>query len=153
MMTEKTPELILFLLEAKQKTYAGGGEHAPSSRPASFDLPYRRGDYFYLDSYLGGERFVGEEAVWLNGQPLWGMNYYGYLLAPEAPEGFGEFLKRALLAVPVEAPYRGPAFYKEGLFEYRCEWDGAVERFEGRETIWLAQQPIYELLFHGGTIQ
>lgn len=92
-MSENMTELIAFLLEAKQKTYAGNGEHAPSSRPASVDLPYRKGDYFYLDSYLGGLRFAGEEAVWCKSQPLWGMNYYGYMLVPKAPEGFGEFLK------------------------------------------------------------
>lgn len=52
-----------------------------------------------------------------------------------------------------EAPYRGPAFFQEGKFEYRCNWDGSIVQFEGRETIWLAKQPVYELVFHGGTIQ
>jgi hypothetical protein len=151
-MPELTPELIAFILEAKHHTYAADGAHAPSSRPASVDLPYRRGEYFYYDSYLGGFDFLGEEAVWCNEQPLWGMNYHGYMLVSETPEGFGEFLKRSLMEVPPEAPFRGPAFYAEGKFEYRCEWEGSVERFEGRETIWLGQKPVYELVFHGGTI-
>jgi len=152
-MTELTPEVIAFILEAKHKTYAAGGEHAPSSRPASIDLPYRRGDFFYLDSYLGGFKFLGEEAVWQGDAPLWGMNYRGYMLVPEIPEGFGDFLKRALMEVPAKAPFRGPGFYKEGEFEYRCEWEGDVDRFEGRETIWMGLNPVYELVFHGGTIQ
>ncbi len=117
-MIKNLTEFIEFLVEAKQKTYAGEGPHAPSSRPASIDLPYRRGDYFYLDSYLGGLRFAGEEAVWYKNQAVWGMNYYGWMLVETVPDGFGEFLKQALLKVTPEAPYRGPATYHEGDFEY-----------------------------------
>ncbi len=151
-MIEDRSEFIKFLVEAKQKTYAGEGRHAPSSRPASVDLPYQQGDYDYLDSYLGGFRFAGEEAVWHKGQPVWGMNYYGWMLVETIPEGFGEFLKQALLKVTPEAPYRGPAVFKAGNFEYHCQWDGQPEQFEGRERILLAGKPVYELVFHGGTI-
>jgi hypothetical protein len=152
-MPELIEELIAFILEAKRKTYAAEGAHAPSSRPASIDLPYRAGKYFYLDSYLGGFDFIGEEAVWRDEQPVWGMNYHGYMLVPEVPDGFGDFLKRALLGVTAKGPYRGPGFYKEGEFEYRCEWEGAPDRFEGRETIWVGLKPVYELVFNGGIIR
>ncbi len=152
-MIENLHEFVDFLVEAKQQTYAGEGRHATSCRPASVDLPYQRGDYDYLDSYLGGFRFVGEEAVWHKGQPVWGMNYYGWMLVEGMPEGFSEFLKRALLKVTPNAPFRGPAHFEEGDFDYRCQWDGAPERFEGRERISLAGRPVYELVFHGGTIE
>ncbi len=152
-MIENLAEFVDFLVEAKQKTYAGEGAHAPSSRPASVDLPFQRGDYSYLDSYLGGFRFAGEEAVWHRGQPVWGMNYYGWMLVESVPDGFGEFLKRALLRVTAKAPYRGPAHYTEGDFEYRCRSEGGPERFEGREKILLAGQPVYALVFHGGTLK
>ena len=152
-MPEITPEMLAFLLEAKHKTYAGNGQHAPSSRPASVDLPYQDGDYLYLDSYLGGVRFLGEEGVWFKRQPLWGMNYYGWMLVTEVPAGFGEFLKQALLEVPAEAPYRGPAYFVAGEFEYYCQSQGSPECFEGRETIEQAGTQIYELVFHGGSIQ
>jgi hypothetical protein len=152
-MTDITPEMIRFLLEAKRSTYAGNGPHAPSSRPASVDLSYQDGDYFYLDSYLGGLRFAGEEAVWHKGQPLWSMNYFGWMLVEEVPPAFGEFLKMALLEAPGEAPYRGPACFVRGDFEYQCQWQGSPERFEGRETICQGGAPIYELVFHGGSIQ
>jgi len=151
-MIENLSELVQFLIEAKQKAYAGEGQHAASSRPASIDLPYQRGDYTYLDTYLGGFRFIGEEAVWHKGQPVWGMNYYGWMLVEAVPEGFGHFLKQALLKVTAEAPYRGPAVFKDGDFEYRASWDGMQERFEGRERISLAGRPVYELVFHGGSI-
>lgn len=152
-MAEITPEMIAFLLEAKRKTYAADGPHAPSSRPASVDLVYQNGDFYYLDSYLGGFRFLGEEAVWHKGQPLWGMNYYGWMAVAEIPAGFGEFLKQALLEVPAEAPYRGPSYFTAGEFEYYCQSQGSPESFEGRETIEQAGVPVYELVFHGGAIQ
>ena len=33
--------------------------------------------FTYLDSYFGGECFVGEEVVWLHGNPVWSVNYVG----------------------------------------------------------------------------
>ncbi len=152
-MIENMAEFVQFLVEAKKMTYAGEGQHAPPSRPASNDLPYQQGDYFYLDTYLGGLRFAGEEAVWHKGQPVWGMNYYGWMLVESVPEGFGAFLKQALLQVPAEAPYRGPANFRDGEFEYRCHGEGTPGRFEGREIILKSGHSVYKLLFHGGTIE
>jgi hypothetical protein len=70
----------------------------------------------------------------------------------EVPEGFGTFLKHALLEVPAEAPYRGPALFNEGRYTYTCRWSGGPARFTGEETIALDGQPIYLLHFHGGII-
>jgi len=72
--------LVKFLITAKQNTYAGKGGETGSSRPNSHDLVYREGEYLYLDTYLGGERFAGEEAaVWLSEKPVYAMNYCGRL--------------------------------------------------------------------------
>jgi len=150
-----------FLLRAKRCTYAAGAPAdaaRPSSRQGSRDLGYNEGPYTYLDTYLGGYAFVGEEAVWFEDQPVWGMNYYGSLAplgdgrAREIPAGFSDFLKQALRQAPEEAPYRGPRRLVEGPFEYRCRWEGAVERFRGDEQIALDGQVIYTLDFHGGMI-
>lgn len=146
-------ELIAFLLAAKKATYAGSGAHAPSSRPASVDLPFQQGDYAYLDTYLGGYAFIGEEAVWFKGQPVWGMNYYGSMTVPEIPAGFSPFLKDALLRVPADAPFRGPRRYQAGIFTYVCEWEGTFKAFFGDETIFSGDSVIYWLKFHGGIIQ
>lgn len=53
-----------FLLKAKRNTYAGSAKETSPSRLASHDFRYQEKDYLYYDSYLGGERFSGEEAVW-----------------------------------------------------------------------------------------
>jgi hypothetical protein len=146
-------QFIHFLIEAKRQTYAAGGEHSAPSRPHSRDLRYENGDYAYIDTYLGDLDFIGEEAVWLRGSPIWSMNYYGYLLTDDLPEGFIHCLKGALLLVPEEAPYRGPASYTEGSLEYRCAWQGDMDCYEGKECILSDGQEIYRLVFHGGRVR
>lgn len=147
------PRFVPFLLRAKKNTYAAGdGGKVASSRPASHDLAYQEDEWAYLDTYLGGFAFLGEEAVWHNGTPVWGMNYYGAMTVAEVPEGFPAFLKHALLQVPPEAPYRGPADFAEGKFAYTCRWVGVLAGFKGEETIALDGQVVYRLDFHGGEI-
>lgn len=152
---ELEPGLTAFLLRAKRATYAAGspeGVQRAASRPASHDLGYSEGAWSYLDTYLGGFAFAGEEAVWLAGRPLWSMNYYGTMTVAEIPAGFSPFLKAALLRVPADAPYRGPQAWQDGPFAYSCRWEGEPRHFRGDEQIWLAGRLIYTLDFHGGVI-
>ncbi len=146
-------EFAAFLVRAKRAAYASGAEPAAGPRPASRDLPYQEGDWYYLDSYLGGKNFIGEEAVWQAGAPVWGMNYYGWMAAAEIPPGFSPFLKEALMHVPAEAPFRGPAVYRSGRLAYFCRWEGELRGFHGSEWIEFDGQRVYELRFHGGEIR
>lgn len=153
-MNFDTPEFRSFLLRAKRSTYAGGNAgQVESSRQQSHDLAYAEPPYAYLDTYLGGYAFAGEEAVWHNGSPVWAMNYYGTMTIDSIPDGFSEFLKFSLRQVPVEAPFRGPALVEQGSFRYDCRWEGDVAMFRGEETISLDGQVIYRLYFHGGGIR
>ena len=143
-------DLISFLIRAKRATYAGKGAESAPSRPQSHDLRYAEGDLLYIDTYLGGNRFAGEEALWIAGKPFWSMNYAGRVLG----ENFsGDFLKAALLHVPEDMPFRGPALYTEGEYAYRCQVDGSFGWFQGKETIEFREQLIYECIFHGGLIE
>ena len=72
--------LIDFLCRAKKSTYAGKGAEGKPSRPNSHDLEYVEGNLKYIDSYLGGEKFSGEEALWKDEIPVWSMNYIGRVL-------------------------------------------------------------------------
>ena len=143
-------DFIAFLIRAKKATYAGKGAESAPSRPQSHDLQYAEGDLLYIDTYLGGNRFAGEEALWMAGRPVWSMNYAGRVLG----EPFsGDFLKAALLRVPEDMPFRGPVLLTGGLYVYRCFPEGSFEWFQGRETIEYKEQLIYECFFHGGLIE
>ena len=144
---------ISFLIRAKHDTYASGRNPDASSRPSSHDLDYSEGNLKYIDTYLGGFHFIGEEAVWEGATPIWGMNYYGKMLAVDFPQGFSEFLKSALMRVPREAPYRGPASYSEGNFTFTCTWQGELKCFQGEEEIFFSGERVYWLAFHGGEVR
>ena len=144
------PQIIRFLIKAKQATYAGKGAETAPSRIKSHDLVFREGDYLYFDTYLGGDRFAGEEALWISEVPVWSMNYAGRVTG--APFS-GDFLKEALLHVPEETPYRGPKEYSSGDYTYRCDADGSFDWFHGTETIEYQGNLIYECRFHGGAIK
>lgn len=142
--------VVDFLCRAKKATYAGNGAEADPSRPQSHDLHYAEGPYKYIDSYLGGEKFAGEEALWFEDRPFWSMNYIGRILA----EGFdGDFLKACLSLVPKEYPYRGPLLYHSGEFTYHCIVHGTFEWFHGYEEIFRGNRKVYECMFHGGSIK
>lgn len=143
-------ELIAFLLRAKRATYAGKGPEAPPSRPDSHDLRYQEGNLLYIDSYLGGERFAGEEALWRDGQPLWSMNYAGRVTGQPFS---GDFLKEALRAVPPDMPYRGPSAYEKDGYAYECHASGDFDWFEGAERITYQGRQVYECRFHGGAVR
>lgn len=146
----KYEQIISFLIEAKKKTYAGKGAETVSSRPDSHDLTYSDGSYMYYDTYLGGEKFTGEEAVWFNGEPIWSMNYSGRVTG----ENFsGDFLKEALLNVPSDKPFRGPKLYSNENYTYTCSVNGDFEWFQGYEAIDFNGIKIYECYFHGGIVE
>ncbi len=143
-------EMVAFLCKAKKECYAGQDNQVASTRPCSYDYRYAEGDYTYLDTYFGGEKFIGEEVLYAKETPIYSMNYVGRVLG----DGFsGAFLKEALLLVPEEYPYRGPYIYKNGDYSYHCIVNGDIEWFQGYEEIFLHNNRIYECHFHGGIIK
>ena len=108
-------ELERFIVEAKRATYVGGGLADTPSRTGAHDLVFRQGDWLYRDSYFGGSDFLGQEVVWFRQQPLWAMNYYGYILRADLIDAAraGSTIKAALSAM-----------YAEGRFLGAFEWSG-----------------------------
>lgn len=142
--------IVNFLIKAKKATYAGKGAETSSSRVGSHDLVYREEDLMYYDTYLGGDKFAGEEALWISDIPYWSMNYVGRVTGQNFS---GDFLKEALLRVPEENPYRGPLLYENGDYTYKCEVNGSFEWFQGYETISYKGKQIYDCYYHGGLIK
>lgn len=149
---EKTSEdVIAFLLLAKRNTYAAKAEETNPSRINSHDFRYENEEgYVYYDTYLGGECFAGEEAVWHRETPIWSMNYAGRVMGPYFS---GDFLKEALMRVPEDKPFRGPAIYGKGDYHYHCSVTGEFAWFQGYEEIFYRERKIYECHFHGGALR
>lgn len=143
-------EVIEFLIRAKRKTYAGKGAETTASRPNSHDLMYEENGFKYIDSYLGGKSFSGEEAMWQTDAPFWAMNYSGHVTGDNFEI---DFLKSALLNVPKDKPYRGPDCFKNGAYTYLCKVEGQLEWFHGYEEILYHETKIYECFFHGGIVE
>lgn len=144
-------ELINFLIKAKKNTYASNNSvEIVSSRPESHDFKFEDGNYKYIDTYLGGERFIGEESVFIDNKPTWAMNYNGI----EINEKFSSaFLKHALLTVNEKMPYRGTEKYQDGDYTYICEVSGNFEYFKGKEYMYFQNEKVYECYFSGGIIK
>lgn len=143
-------EVIEFLRRAKNATYAGHGPESAPSRPNSHDLHYSEGNLKYIDTFLGGEKFSGQEAMWSEDIPFWTMNYIGRILA----EGFsGDFLSECLRLVPKEYPFRGPLVHHNGEYTYHCIVNGEFEWFSGYEEIFCNDIKVYECVFHGGCVK
>ena len=144
-------KIIKFLLEAKRNTYAGKGSELKSSRLNSHDLKYEKDNLMYYDTYLGNDLFSGTEALWIDNKPYWSLNYIGRVLDKETFSG--DFLKEALLYGSEEYPYRGPAYYQNGDYEYKMMVEGKINWFTGKEVILYKSKVIYECNFHGGLVE
>lgn len=146
-------KFVDFLVEAKKNTFASGAKKEEPTRPNSKDYAYKKYNYYYLDSHVGNQNFIGEELVWHDEKLCWGMNYKGELLVDYAPSGMENFLKASLKNVSIENPFRGPKYFEDGNFIYKCNWDGSLESFTGVESISYCGQEVYKLYFHGGKLK
>lgn len=155
MTPDQLKDLTDFIVRAKAVTYVGGGTPAIPCRPASHDLQFKDGEWSYHDSYFGGRDFLGQEIVYLSGKPVWGMNYYGYIIREDliTPEQAGSMIKASLSLLYLEKRFLGGFSHTEGELTYVDTSEGDPTRFRGREMILRGDIVTYELLYHGGLIQ
>ncbi|MFI2752217.1 DUF5680 domain-containing protein [Cellulomonas sp. P22] len=148
-------ELEQVVVRAKTATYAGSGAAAAGSRPGTVDLTYAEGDYGYLDSYVGGSDFLGQEVVTFEGRPVWSMGYYGYLLRPDLIDAgrAGQVIKASLTELYGEGRFLGGFRSTQGEDVYTDTSTGDVTHFEGKEWIERAGVRVYELVYHGGLVR
>ena len=140
-------KILTFRLEANVNTYAAYMNETESTRLDSHDFTYSNGPYTYHDTYVGGEKFAGEEAIWYEGKAKYAMNYIGRVLGQQFS---GDFLKDALRHADTNMPYRGPEYYQSGEYIYKCNVVGGFSWFQGNEEIYCNNQKVYECYFHGG---
>ena len=142
--------LVEFRLEANRNTYAACMNETDSTRLNSHDFTYSNGPYTYHDTYVGGEQFAGEEAIWYEGRSQYAMNYIGRVLSQNFS---GDFLKEALRKADKKMPFRGPEYYQSGQYIYKCSIVGDFTWFQGYEEIYCDNEKVFECYFHGGIMK
>jgi len=152
--------LSAFLVEAKRRTYAGLDDDATVATPAfagAKQLEYRDDDLSYRDIYFGMAYFVGQEVVQSGARVIWSMSYAGGVLpgiVDRAELGaIYAFLRRSLLLIQADAPFRGPRVFEEASFRYVNTPDGDVCGFSGAEQITRSGTKVYGLRYGGGMIR
>jgi hypothetical protein len=160
-MDAMSPErLSAFLVEAKRWTYAGLDDDATASTPAfpgSKQLEYREQDLSYRDIYFGMAYFVGQEVVCSDERVIWSMSYAGGLLPGIADRSevaaIYAFLRRSLLRIAADTPFRGPPLFAEADFRYVNTLGGDLSDFTGVEQITRSGVKVYSLRYGGGMIR
>lgn len=153
----KVSELAEFLVRAKRKTYAGGGEEISPQRPGFKELDYKEGDWYYRDSCSGFYQAPGQEVVYFRGKPVWAMAYGGGMRKEfRGDEGFINkvfgFLKKCLLRVEEKEPFRGPRSFAKDGFSYEMKLEGDITDFSGEEKIFYQKKEVFRQYFIGGLI-
>ena len=148
--------LTKFLNEANKHSYANkDAKKAPSSRPGSEDYHFEKDGLAYHDTYFGSEAFIGEEIVYENNEPVWGMNYFGFIVSALANEkDVYDFLRTTLMQEYDNViPVRGPKEYTKGEWQYVNMPKGDLEHFVGVEEIYRSNENlVYRAEYHGGLI-
>jgi hypothetical protein len=147
--------LTRFIVAAKRAAYIGGGEGALPSRLGAHDLAYEDGPWTYRDSYFGGTDFLGQETVWRDREPVWAMNYYGYITRPDLIDATraGATIKAALSAMYLEGRFLGGFRWTGPHGTYVDRSDGDAAHFHGRESITVSGTAAYVLDYFGGLIK
>jgi hypothetical protein len=148
--------LARFLHIANKRTYANKDvPQVQSSRLKSQDYEFEQDQLTYHDTFFGDRDFIGEEIVYKQEKPVWGANYFGFILADEIGEAeVYDFLRKALMQDYDDViPVRGPGQYSDGDWRYEFSVKGDLANFSGQEEISLRGRPIYRLFLHGGLIR
>lgn len=131
-----------FIVKAKKKGYAGGGKKQRASDGSKIFV-FQEGNFHYTDNYDGSYQAPGDEITrWQreDGQRIWRMAYSGGMLPKfwgdeKLAEETYKFLKKMLMMVSFEYPFRGPPGYNTKDFSYLMNFKGDIKRFAGKELI------------------
>ena len=126
-----------FIVEAKRSGYASSGEtNELRFTDGSSGFVFQVKGFRYLDRYYGFNPFSGSEVVFETNIPIWSMNYYGQSNLPtDETKELYIYLRKVLILISPDFPFRGPAKHKEGKYEYDNLLEGDMNRFKGIETI------------------
>jgi hypothetical protein len=151
---EDSAALARFLVKAKIEGYASGDQsRIHKLDDGGSEARFSEDPYSYRDRWYGESSFSGEEIVWRSGKPIWSLNFFSEAMkGVTVPADFPKFHKSALRHVTVEAPFRGPALYREGEFVYTNDVTGTIREFQGVEHVFFRSKEIFRLVYHGGQL-
>lgn len=143
-------ELKEFIIEARKDGLTGGSIPADYPRLiGSFEINFRRGDFFCQNIFFRRQKnIIGQEIVYQNNRPVWGMNYFGSFTEKETQE----FLKSSLIELLKKCRFGEASEFERKEFKYKDEGEGSLEKFSGKEQIFLNKKPVYQLNYQGGLI-
>ncbi|MFA5070091.1 MAG: DUF5680 domain-containing protein [Patescibacteria group bacterium] len=147
-------QLCKFLVKAKKSTYAAGYLAKKSIEDnKSTTLVFEDGDWKYHDNYFGGEPYGGREVVFYKNFPVYIMVYYGRVEESVSDfETVYKVLRKALVLIPENKPFRGPKQYKQDDLLYTNNFQGDVVNFSGEETISKNGKILYSAKYMGGLV-
>jgi hypothetical protein len=149
-------ELNDFLILAKQHAFnslEGLRNNYKDLDDGFRECVFEQDGYLYRDRYFGVSPFVGRETVFYEGKAVWVMNYYGRMLDEKTdPRTVIDFLGHVLVEGSNRLPCRGPKFFASNNFVYINHVEGDLREFQGKESILLNGENVYQLYYHGGTV-
>ena len=139
-----------FLFEARRNTYAINNTPVENARLlASTQLEFQKANYFYRDVYFSGsKRIIGQEIVYQDLKPVWGMNYIGDALGKLETM----FLQEALFRLAEKCRIGTVCEYEKRELKYQDQGQGSIDDFFGKEQIFVEGKIIYKLNYQGGLI-
>ena len=149
-------ELEAFLKEAGSRTFASPEREKLSRthRPGCDEYVYEANGWKYLDSAAWSRDGGGQEIVYFRGQPVWVMNYYGFLADGADRDLVYGFLKETLRHKhrALRAKNTAEADARTGL-QYEIEFGRKdIGNFQGIERIRKGRRVVYECYLHGGFV-
>jgi len=149
-------ELADFIVEANSKTWAAEGAEVTPERKGYKELEYQRGEWRLRDSYTGYFRAPGMTTIYFKDKPSWTMAYGGTGQL-EGHEGIVKptftFLKKALMQVSTQMPFRGPQEYNEDGWRYAFRLlRGDITDFLGEENIHKGDDRVFTQTVIGGIV-
>jgi hypothetical protein len=146
-------KLLEFLNSIEGWADPNANEETP--KPGLKTMTIKKGDWTYVDQYVGGEPFQGIEIAWFDDVPVWSMSYRGHWAPSDDYKAMLTFVKNALERPPYDFPSRGPKEWKTKEmpgWRYENFWDGNIKEFVGMEKIKFRRKEVGWTSYQGGLV-
>jgi len=139
-----------FLCNARANTYAADSTGVENPRLLeSTQREFQKASYFYRDvRFIGDKKVFGQEIIYQDSKPIWGMNYIGSKIGKLEEI----FLKEALFKLSDKCRLGQEHNYEKREYKYQDKGQGNLEEFSGKEEVLLNSKSVYSLNYNGGLI-